>query len=85
LVSNPLEPFMSEQHLSASRTTQSEPAAAGDVFSSGVAWSAVIAGAVGNGALSLILVLLGIGLGFALVTPRAARRPRRSASARFCG
>ncbi len=38
-----------------------------------VSWGAVIAGAVGAAALSLVLLLLGAGLGFAVVSPWAAR------------
>lgn len=35
----------------------------------GVSWRAVLAGAVGAAALSLILILLGVGLGFSVVSP----------------
>lgn len=38
---------------------------------SGVSWAAIFAGAAGAAALSLILVLLGFGLGFAAVSPWA--------------
>ena len=40
---------------------------------SAVAWGAVIAGAVGATAMSLVLLLLGGGLGFAIISPWSAR------------
>lgn len=40
-----------------------------------VSWGAVIAGAVGAAALSLVLLLLGTGLGFAMISPWANRGP----------
>ena len=39
-----------------------------------VSWGAVIAGAVGAAALSLVLFLLGTGLGLAVVSPWASER-----------
>lgn len=40
---------------------------------SAVAWGAVIAGAIGAAALSLVLLLLGTGLGLAVISPWASR------------
>jgi MFS family permease len=40
-----------------------------------VSWGAVIAGATGAAALSLVLLLLGTGFGFALISPWASRAP----------
>ncbi len=42
-----------------------------DTTSSGVSWSAVLAGASGAAALSLILLILGVGLGFSAISPWA--------------
>ena len=39
------------------------------LFGSGVSWAAVVAGAVGSAALSLILLILGSGLGLSSVSP----------------
>jgi hypothetical protein len=57
------------QSTSASRATAA--AIGNDSRASGVAWGAIIAGAVAAGALSLILILLGLGFGFLLVSPWA--------------
>src|SRR5689334_17419379 len=46
---------------------------------SGVSWGAVLAGAFVAAALSLTLVSLGSGLGFALVSPWSAERPSATA------
>jgi hypothetical protein len=40
-----------------------------DVSASGVSWAAILAGAAGASALSLILIFLGVGLGFSSVSP----------------
>ena len=40
-----------------------------DTTSSGVSWSAIFAGASGAAALSLILLILGVGLGFSAISP----------------
>jgi hypothetical protein len=40
-----------------------------DTTSSGVSWSAIFAGAAGVAALSLILLILGVGLGFSAISP----------------
>ena len=40
-----------------------------DTTSSGVSWSAILAGASGAAALSLILLILGVGLGFSAISP----------------
>jgi hypothetical protein len=40
-----------------------------DKTSSGVSWSAIFAGASGAAALSLILLILGVGLGFSAISP----------------
>lgn len=47
------------------------PAVQESVNHSGVSWGAIFAGAAGAAALSLILVLLGFGLGFSAVSPWA--------------
>jgi hypothetical protein len=43
--------------------------ASSDKTSSGVSWSAIFAGASGAAALSLILLILGVGLGFSAISP----------------
>ena len=48
-----------------------EPSVNNEAHSSGVSWAAVIGGAFVAAALSLILVALGIGLGFSSVSPRS--------------
>jgi hypothetical protein len=40
-----------------------------DTTSSGVSWSAILAGASGAAALSLVLLILGVGLGFSAISP----------------
>src|ERR1700757_2139565 len=40
-----------------------------DIKTSGVAWGSIIAGAVGAAALSIILLILGTGLGFSVISP----------------
>ena len=44
---------------------------------SGVSWAAIIAGAVASAALSMILVILGVGLGFSAISPWAFTRGKR--------
>lgn len=50
-----------------------DPAAERHLHRPGVSWAAIFAGAAGASALSLILILLGTGLGFAAVSPWADR------------
>jgi len=45
--------------------------ASNESFASGVSWAAVLAGAIVAASLTLILILLGSGLGFAIVSPWA--------------
>jgi hypothetical protein len=45
----------------------------GNLHGSGVSWGAILAGAVGAASLSLILLLLGSGLGFSAVSPWAGQ------------
>ena len=54
-------------------TTIVRPAAngAGEVSTSGVTWSAIIAGAIAAAAIGLILLVLGMGLGLTAVSPWA--------------
>lgn len=61
---------------------QADPAAAAAVpvrDQVAVSWSAVIAGAISAAALSLILLVLGTGLGLAVISPWAARAPSTEA------
>jgi hypothetical protein len=48
-----------------------EPVVATDAHTSGVSWGAVIAGAFGTAALSLMLLALGTGVGLSSVSPWA--------------
>ncbi len=57
-------------------TTIVRPAAndAGEASTSGVTWSAIIAGAIAAAAIGLILLVLGMGLGLTAVSPWALSR-----------
>lgn len=50
---------------------QEAPSVRGDIQTSGVSWAAIFAGAAGAASLSLVLILLGTGLGFSSVSPWA--------------
>ncbi|WP_257624522.1 hypothetical protein [Variovorax boronicumulans] len=50
---------------------QDAPSVRGDIQTSGVSWAAIFAGAAGAASLSLVLILLGTGLGFSSVSPWA--------------
>lgn len=50
-------------------TERNFPAGSSEISPSGVAWSAIFAGASASAALSLILLVLGVGLGFSAISP----------------
>lgn len=55
----------------AARLQDAPSSVRGDVPTSGVSWGAILAGAAGAASLSLVLLLLGTGLGFSSVSPWA--------------
>ena len=61
--------LVGEEARVASTRNPESLASKGVGISSGMSWAAVIAGAVGAAALSLILVILGVGLGLSSVSP----------------
>ena len=57
------------------RELSSIAVAVGDTHHPGISWSAVFAGATDAAAVSLILLVLGVGLGLSAVSPWTAMRP----------
>jgi hypothetical protein len=62
---------MAQPTMGTAARSLGEPVVATDAHTSGVSWGAVIAGAFGTSALSLMLLALGAGVGFSSISPWA--------------